>query len=362
MSGTQLTPFQAFQDEIVQREDEIASILPPHIPVDRFKSTAIIAIKENPDLLGVDRRSLHKAITQAAEDGLMPDGREGIITIYHEKRKRQNANGAWIEERVPVANWSPLLFGIRKRAREVCGIVIDTDIVYEKDSFRRRGGDNPCIEHEPPMLGQDRGKAVGVYAIFRKGNEILHREVMDASQVQDVRSQSRQKDSLMWTKFWTEGWRKSVLRRGIKTVPATPEFDRVVKRWDEDFPQFDRSKPAPEAITSTPTRALTSEPANDPPHDQDGVIDEIAEPEPDTSAQSPQDRAGAASDAAPADTPADRNDPLADYLVACREAESGEALNGVWQKFEKKIPPALHERAVAAFEAAFRLISSRSAA
>ncbi|MGE0699089.1 MAG: recombinase RecT [Hyphomicrobiaceae bacterium] len=361
MSNRQLSVFDAFRSEITRRGEELARILPPHIPIERFETTALIAIKDNPALLGVDRRSLHQAITEAAEDGLHPDGREGVITIYKEKKKRQNENGAWIEEKVEVAQWTPMIFGIRKRAREVCGIIIDADVVHEKDRFVRRGGDAPCLEHEPPMLGQDRGKPVGAYAVFRQGNEVLHREIMDAAQIADVRAQSRNKDGLMWTKFWTEAWKKTVIRRGVKTVPAVPEFDRIVKREDRAF-NFGGQDAALPSIDLTPkTETLRAgKAARALVHDADGVIiDEIAEPEPGDATARPQDTPPAADQVIADDPPPKRPDtPLAQYEAACAAAETPDALNAVWAMFERRLPVPEHGRAVEIFEAAFSRLTS----
>ena len=65
--------WEAFEGELRERENEIATLLPAHIDRQRFINTAIIAAKNNPELVLCDRRSLHNAITKAAEDGLQPD-------------------------------------------------------------------------------------------------------------------------------------------------------------------------------------------------------------------------------------------------------------------------------------------------
>jgi recombination protein RecT len=216
-------PFDGFRGEIMSREDELASILPPHISREKFVNTAIIAVKNNPDLLRCDRRSLHAAVTKAAEDGLQPDGREGVITWFKDKDKG-----------CLVAQWNPMLYGIRKRARELCEMIIDAQVVYANDAFVWDQGDEPRIEHRPAPLGTDRGKPIGAYAIFKQAGAILHREVMDEKQISTVKSISRAQNGPMWTKFWTEAWRKTVVRRGIKTVPSVPQLERMISRDDEN--------------------------------------------------------------------------------------------------------------------------------
>lgn len=58
---------------------------------------------------------------------------------------------------------------------------------------------------------------------------------MWANEIEVTRNKSRAKDSLMWTTFWPEGWRKTVVRRGSKTVPVSADFTRLVQREDENF-------------------------------------------------------------------------------------------------------------------------------
>lgn len=219
-----------FQDEIKAREKEITSMLPQNVSRERFINSAVAAVKQNPDLLLCTPRSLFGAITKSAQDGLLSDGREGIITSYNNQQK----DNTWLAE----AQWNPMTFGLRRRARELDNIIVDAQVVHENDSFQWHQGDAPHIEHRPAQLGQPRGKMIGVYAIFKRGNDILHREVMSAEQVEAVRSQSKAKNSLLWTKFSGEGWRKAVVRRGFKSVPCSDKLQSIVQR-DDDLFSFD---------------------------------------------------------------------------------------------------------------------------
>ena len=128
-----------------------------------------------------------------------------------------------------------MAYGIRKRAKEMDGIIVDTQIVHENDRFLWSQGDDARIEHAPAPLGTDRGKAVGVYAIVRRGAEVLHREVMDEKDIAAVRAISRQANGLMWSKFTGEAWRKTVLRRAMKSVPVSDGLRSVLERDHDEF-------------------------------------------------------------------------------------------------------------------------------
>jgi recombination protein RecT len=321
---------EAFRGELHARADEIGSQLPSNIPRDRFLNAAIAAVRATPDLLNATRRSAFSALTKAAQDGLLPDGREGIITVYSVKGTM-------------TAQWNPMVYGIRKRAREVDGIIIGTEVVYENDEFEQEAGDNPTITHKPAKLGTDRGKAIGVYAIFRHPQEgILSREVMSAQQVDDVREQSRAKGSLMWTKFWTEGWRKTVIRRGIKSVPVSPKLEMVVTRDDEQFDfaeQRQISAPTPPPL---PPRLPPKPPAESDAEDQPADAPETPAAEADEADSAPggKDAPGAESAGL-----------LSDIDEALKSCLTRESVDEVFNDFDVQIEFADDEPALAkAFE------------
>lgn len=240
-----LLAYEGFQAEIQERADELASQLPSNVSRDRFINGAIAAVKQTPSLLKATPRSIFAALTKAAQDGLLPDGREGVITVYNQK-----ISGTSKYE--DVAQWNPMTYGLRKRARELDGIIIDTQVVYANDLFEREQGDDPKIVHKPAPLDEERGVGIGAYAIFKHPTEgILHREVMSKAEIETARNQSRVKDSLMWTKFWTEGWRKTVARRGIKSVPVSAALERMIQREDDNF-DFNNHRDVTPAAHLTP--------------------------------------------------------------------------------------------------------------
>jgi recombination protein RecT len=235
-----LPAYEVFRTELSRRESEIASLLPGSITREAFLNAAIIAVKQNPALLTCERRSLHKAVTEAARDGLLPDGKEGVIIVHAGKSVR----------------WQPMTFGLRKRAYELDGIIIDAQVVCENDVFEWEQGDQPRLVHKPARLGTERGEMIGAYAVFRKGPEILHREVMDAEQIAAVKAISKQPTGLMWGSFTGEAWRKSVVRRGIKTVPCSDALRQIASRDDEmyDVGRLGEDEMAPKPKDITPPR------------------------------------------------------------------------------------------------------------
>src|SRR5438552_10623132 len=87
-------PITVFRQTLSQPafREQLKMALPDHIPVDRFIRVTLTAVQTNPDLLNpqkVQRQSLFGALTKAAQDGLLPDGREGVIIPYKGKAQWQ---------------------------------------------------------------------------------------------------------------------------------------------------------------------------------------------------------------------------------------------------------------------------------
>ena len=100
------SPIAQVKHGLDQMRAQLAATLPAHISVDRFQRVVLTAINTNPDLLSADRRSLFNAAVRAAQDGLMPDGREGALVIFKDKNNKKNAV------------WMPMVFGIIKKSRQ----------------------------------------------------------------------------------------------------------------------------------------------------------------------------------------------------------------------------------------------------
>jgi recombination protein RecT len=232
-------------------QQRIAASLPKNVDTDRFTRMTITALQNNPTLLEADKDSLYLAILKCAETGLAPDGKEAVLVVYNTKV----GNNQWRK----MVQFQPMVTGIIKKLGEV-GVKCETETVHERDFFEYEAGDNPKITHRPAKLGEDRGKMIGAYAILRmQGIDTPYREVMDAAAIEVVRSQSKQPDSLMWTKFSGEGYRKTVLRRCAKRIPT--KFDESVERTLEaDNQTFDM--PTGEAAGKTDAAPAADRPTD----------------------------------------------------------------------------------------------------
>src|SRR5215207_3153395 len=99
------------RQQLDSREVDFKHALPAHIPVERFKRVLLTAVQNNPDLIRADRQSLWNSAMKSAQDGLLPDGREGAIVIYNTKEKYRDEQGIERERWINKAQWMPMIAG-----------------------------------------------------------------------------------------------------------------------------------------------------------------------------------------------------------------------------------------------------------
>jgi recombination protein RecT len=260
------SPVAVFRQTLTQPQfrEQLRMALPSHIPEDRFIRVALTVVQQSPNLLDgnkVDRQSLFGALMKAAQDGLLPDGREGAIVPYKGK-----------------AQWQPMVAGIMTKVRR-SGEIASWEVaaVYEKDTFERLLGDDQRIYHKPFEDG-DPGKVIGAYSIVTFKDGTKSRDYMPRWRIEKARAQGMAKDSLMWSQFYDEGAIKTVIKHHAKRLPMATDVEAIFER-DETMAHVDVERsPAPE-----PERPLSrldaiehQIPDDEPPVESE-VIEEQAE-------------------------------------------------------------------------------------
>jgi recombination protein RecT len=253
------SPIEVFRHQLDKNATEFALALPKHIPLDRFKRVVQTAVINDPKLLHADRASLFASAMKAAQDGLLPDGRDGALVIYQTKVKGEGGErDRWIDK----VQWMPMIGGILKKVRNSGELKsIRAHVVHENDVFKLILGDEERLEHEPNVF--EPGKPVGAYAIAETEDGI-YREFMSFKQVEEVRNVSRAKDSGPWTKWWGEMARKTVLRRLSKRLPMSSDLDDLLRR-DDALYDFDGTGSPPRLAAVTAMRVDVNPLADDLP-------------------------------------------------------------------------------------------------
>jgi recombination protein RecT len=227
------TPAAAFRDQWTRQEQEITAALPPHIPVERFMRVVMTAVGAAPTLLAADRRSLFESAMKAAQDGLLPDGRDGAFVTFRTKMKGDDGKDFWTDK----VQWMPMVGGILKKIRNSGELLtISAYVAYEKDEFEYTLGDEESIVHRP-CLEDDRGRPRLVYAVAKTKDGGVYREIMTFKDIEKVRGVSKAKDSGPWKDWWDEMAKKTVIRRLAKRLPMSSDLDDLIRR-DDDLYDF----------------------------------------------------------------------------------------------------------------------------
>jgi recombination protein RecT len=207
------------RDQLEKMGPQFQAALPAHIPLERFERVVMTAIQNNMDLvIKCSRQSLFNACIKAAQDGLLPDGREGAIVAYDTD-----------------ATWMPMVFGIRKKVRNSGEIKDwDVEVVCVNDRFEHMLGTEKYVRHQ--IADGPRGDIIKVYSIANLTDEGTSIEIMNIEQVEVVRKQSsRAKSSKSpWNvpAFYEEMVKKTVVRRHAKRLPMSSDLDDLIRRDD----------------------------------------------------------------------------------------------------------------------------------
>jgi recombination protein RecT len=242
-------PIVQIRDDLKRMETQFASALPAHIPVERFTRVVMTAVQNNTKLLACDRQSFFNACMRAAQDGLLPDGREGAIVPFGDED-----DGARKSDK---ASWMPMIAGLRKKARN-SGELLDwhADVVFEGDEFDYQKGDDPHIVHRPALTGGRTRKIIAAYSIAKFPDGSLSREVMTIDEIEDVRKRYSRAKKGPWSDpiAYPEMCRKTVARLHSKQLPMSTDLDTLMHRDDE---LYDLKRAAEDARAITGRRPST---------------------------------------------------------------------------------------------------------
>lgn len=232
---------------IEKMQPEFAKALGGAVPSERFTRIAVTAIKTNPDLAGLERNSLFKGIMQAAQDGLIIDGKEAAIIPFKGK-----------------AQYLPMVAGLVKKIRQHSEFAnLSHGIIYQGEvdsgAFEYVKGDEERLTHKPMLFG-DRGKPIGAYAIATMKDGTKFRAVLTKADIEKRRDAGRAGNG-PWASWTDEMWIKTAIKALYKIAPNSGDesgvLDQVMGR-DED--ELIEHEPAPEpAAADAPKRTRAAE-------------------------------------------------------------------------------------------------------
>jgi recombination protein RecT len=311
-------PLAVLRSQLEDRAAEFKMVLPAHITPEKLQRTILTAVQQSPALLDCERRSFLTSCMKAAQDGLLPDGREGVIAPFNHRFK--DGDG-W--HTIKIAQYMPMVFGLRKKILQSNEVVdLFTTVVFRQEleagRFIYEEGTERTLRHKPIL---DAGfvphddDIIAAYSVatFKDGSksfEVLKRyeieQIREASQTgaqYDAKGNRREAKG-PWVEWFAEMAKKSAIRRHSKTLPMSGDILVDVEQEDMNFAAksavalLDRNPaPEPETLGYDPETGEIEDGSEDTQKDQKGPDPNPMpkpEPEPDSGPDSfPADDEGA---------------------------------------------------------------------
>jgi len=245
------TEYDRLRNQLASRADDFRMALPSHISPEKLQRTIMTAVQTNPELLKADRASLITASMKAAQDGLLPDGREAALVVYKTRRK---IDGEWMT--IAEVQYQSMVYGVRKKvlqSREVKDI--NAFVVYRAEEvegrFHYEEGTERTLRHKPKMdLTEEEARDENIIAAYSMATyndgshsyKVLRRFEIDkrrqmsktgAIGMIDRRTKQPIEPSGPWVDWYPEQAMKTVLRNHSKTLPSSGDILPDVEEIDD---------------------------------------------------------------------------------------------------------------------------------
>lgn len=222
MTSTALTTMQ--EDEklkgyLVRAKDDIAALLPKHIPADRMIKAALVCAVRNPDVGKCTRESILLSVMRASQLGLEIGEDAHLVPV---NKKQGN-------EYIKVCELWPDYRGLMRLAMQG-GLVrhMVPYVVRQGDEFHYELGLNETLQHRPNS--KHGAPLVAAYAIItlRFGAKTFH--VMEAAEIEARRAKSKQwgPDKVKDCPEWFA--KKTVIRDWLNRQPKTAKLSEALEQ------------------------------------------------------------------------------------------------------------------------------------
>lgn len=191
-----------------QFKKQLALAVPKHLNADRMARIAATELRKNKALLNTDPTSFLGSVMQSAQLGLEPGSALGQAYL------------------VPYGNQCQLIIGYKgmidlaRRSGQV--LSLNAYAVREGDDFSFQLGLKPDIHHVPSLEADRIKKPITyVYAVATLKGGGYQFEVMSRAEVEAVKAKAKSKN--IWTNYFEEMAKKTVIRRLFKYLPVSIE-------------------------------------------------------------------------------------------------------------------------------------------
>ncbi len=204
---------------------------------ERLIQLVMLAATKQPLLLQCTQESLIQSVLDAAQTGLdisVSRGEAALVPFMNGKTKRYECQ------------FIPMYRGLARLARNSGEIKrIEAEVVCENDSFHYQKGSVVSVIFQPELF-EERGEAIGVYALAEYTTGAVQAVYLSRAQVEKVRNCSKMKDRGPWRDWWESMWKKTAFRNLSSWLTldsdrfhhaievADREYDLKIERQDAD--------------------------------------------------------------------------------------------------------------------------------
>jgi recombination protein RecT len=218
-------------DAIVGQKMAFMSRLPLGMDPDKFLVGVTTAVQKNKDLLACEPKSVILAAYDAAEMGISLSPALAL---------------GWLIPYGQTCNFQVSYRGLVQKSYQTGGIKhFFAEVVYEGDKFERQFAPKRNLFHAPGEGARTRDTAIGAYAFVEFADGAIDWEFLTTEQIERRRAHSKQPNSLMWSKFWEEGYRKTPIRVLWKRLPLlNAAMERLAEQIGKEVEQEAEEEPA----------------------------------------------------------------------------------------------------------------------
>lgn len=216
----------AFHEEFDKRSAEFSAILPQDVPLAEFKRVTMYSIAMNPRLLQCTQVSVFRALTDAARNGWVPDGRDCYIDI------RENFKTKELSAICIPGKHGYLKNFIGKTLKDW-----RAHVVRRGDDYDVELGDNEHFTHkvDPFAEGGSDDDIIGAYSIaIGMDGRVVSRAFMSLAQLLKARAKSaswsneRARPYSPWTTHFEEMCEKTVMKRHADRLPKEAKASAIL--------------------------------------------------------------------------------------------------------------------------------------
>ena len=211
-----------------QSRASIEAVIPRHLSAERLMKIARVAWGRSTKLQECTAQSLITCVMEAAELGLDVSGTLGTAYLVPFKNHGKYEATLIIGYRglIELARRSGMIQSVETRA------------VFHGEKFEMTHGMNPSLRHEPDIDEKPEVKKFrGCYMVARLKDGGTHVEWMNKAEIDGIRAMSKAGQFGPWKDHYIEMAKKTVLRRGFKMLPMSPEMVSAFTHSDDvEFP------------------------------------------------------------------------------------------------------------------------------